>query len=688
MLICPHEPLKRRFPLRVSVLCMTLACVIPTNSRAAAELPEPAATARIAVREYQDKVHASWLGQIVGNIYGLAYEFRFIESPGPDEFPYGFGASLERVRGADGAFSDDDTDVEYMYLLQMERHGIEPTYRQLSEAWKYHVRDRIWAANRMALALMRAGYSPPLTGNRDYNPQWFQIDPQLVNEIWAVTAPGMVDYATAKSAWAARITNDGFGIEPTIHYAAMYAAAFFEDDIGRLIDIGTSALPAGARFAGVVEHMKGLHRRYPEDWRAARREMAGHYYYGNSGMQGGALEYGAFHYNAHAWPPLDAILNGACAILALLYGEGDFQRTLDLASAMGFDADNQAATLSGLLGIVHGTAGIPSDLLYPLGRDEWDHPYNDFYKNVTRHDLPDASLRDMAARMAAQGEKVILAHGGRVVTEGAQHYYEVNAAARFEAPLELASAPVLLAEVGRPFSFRHFYGGESGDPAFALAAGTLPPGIELSFDRIRGTATGPGYHEFTLQVDAGGESRRQAYAMRVNGANLARGAQRVLVNDTVAAVDIELIRDGEHRGRTFYNRSPDDQPRTNYYGYAWEEPQFISSLVFNPGLPEEFGGWFTSLDVQYLDDLGAWRPVRNLAIEPGMDFANNQWLKGAFIDHTLAFEPVRTIAIRMIGQAGGVEPDPGYPRARRYYTAISELAVYVDAVSSHSGHQE
>ena len=68
-----------------------------------------------------------------------------------------------------------------------------------------------------------------LSNSRDYNPNWFQIDPQLVNEIWAVTAPGMVDYATQNSAWAARITNDGFGIEPTIHYAAMYAAAFFEE---------------------------------------------------------------------------------------------------------------------------------------------------------------------------------------------------------------------------------------------------------------------------------------------------------------------------------------------------------------------------------------------------------------------------------------------------------------------------
>ena len=33
-------------------------------------------------------------------------------------------------------------------------------------------------------------------------------------------------------------------------------------------------------------------------------------------------------YNKYAWPPIDANLNGAYGIMALLYGQGDFQKTL------------------------------------------------------------------------------------------------------------------------------------------------------------------------------------------------------------------------------------------------------------------------------------------------------------------------------------------------------------------------
>lgn len=207
----------------------------------------------ISLLSYEDKVLGSWYGHIIGNIYGLRHENVYVDEPGPDNFPYGYGSMLTKLTEVNGAFSDDDTDIEYMYLLEMEKHGIEPSYAQLAQAWKYHIRDKVWLANRSALALMHHNYQPPTTGLKQYNPHWFQIDPQLINEIWAITAPGMIDYATQKSEWAARISNDGEGLEPTIHYSAMFAAAFFESDILKLIRIGQQALPANSLFSTTID---------------------------------------------------------------------------------------------------------------------------------------------------------------------------------------------------------------------------------------------------------------------------------------------------------------------------------------------------------------------------------------------------------------------------------------------------
>ena len=353
-------------------------------------------TYRISKKELKDKIYASWLGQMIGNIYGLPHENQYINEPGPENFPYGYTKNLGMIKEVNGAFSDDDTDIEYIYLLQMDKHGIEPTYAVLTDAWKYHIRNRVWLANRAALGLMHAGLTPPATGMKRYNPHWFQIDPQLVNEIWAVTAPGMIKYAVSKSDWAARITNDDWGIEPTKFYAALFAGGFFERDIYKLIDKASAALGNDNSFVKTVKHVQELYKQYPDDWRKARQELAKKYYHDEPEQ------------TKTIW---NANLNGACGILALLYGKGDFQKTLDYACAMGFDADNQAATMCGLLGLIGGTKALPRNLLFI--DPSWEKPFNDSYKNVSRHDMPDATITGMADKSVAIAEKIILKHGGR-----------------------------------------------------------------------------------------------------------------------------------------------------------------------------------------------------------------------------------------------------------------------------------
>ena len=84
---------------------------------------------RIALDELRDKIAGAWLGQMVGNMYGLPFENKFIEKEGDEsKFPFGYSKSLVKMEQYDGAFSDDDTDVEYLYLMLMEKYGSEPTY--------------------------------------------------------------------------------------------------------------------------------------------------------------------------------------------------------------------------------------------------------------------------------------------------------------------------------------------------------------------------------------------------------------------------------------------------------------------------------------------------------------------------------------------------------------------------------
>lgn len=608
-----------------------------------------AASWRIPIAEYRDKVYASWLGQCVGNIYGLAHEQKYYREPGPDRFPLGYsGWGAARLRQLNGAFSDDDTDVEYMYLLAMERHGIEPKYSELAAFWKRSVHHDVWLANRAAVAAMRYGLEPPWTGRKEFNPHWFQIDPQLVNEIWAVTAPGMVRYAVAKSDWAARIMADDWGVEPTLFYAAMYSAGFFESDIPKLIAIGRAALPADARFVKMIDAMLALHARYPEDWKAARREV---------------LRLGYLEEPASTRTGTNAHINAAFAILALLYGGGDFQKTLDLACALGFDADNQAATACGLLGVIHGTKGIPRGLLFPYPELGWTEPLNDRYTVVTREELPNAGLREMAARMAAQGERVLLAQGGRKTGD----VYEINAGAVFTAPVEFPAPPAPVVARGRVVDAPLVASG------FVSAKG-LPKGLRVEGGRLVGvTSVAAGVYPVTLEY----RGLRRELALWVRAENLARMAARVVTPVSKPDLDLfrrtfldtppvwvatsaECLRDGVRTGPSFLGVGAGEAPRTDWYGYEWTEPRTVSAVALTTGFQEETTGWFESLTVEYRDEAGGW-----------VTAGHSPSGQAHFAEYVIRFPAVKTRAIRVGGPVGMV------PKTKpTRFSSVVEISVY------------
>jgi hypothetical protein len=633
---------------------------------------------QIKISELKDKIAGAWIGQMIGNIYGLPHENKYVKAPGPENWPYGYTKNLDKLKKYNGAFSDDDTDVEYMYLLQMRSFGPEPTYAQLRDAWMYHIRDRVWLANRAALGLMHFGYTPPFTGSKDLNPHWYQIDPQLINEIWAFTAPGMVSYAASKSDWAARITSDDWGAEPTVFYGAMYAAAFFEKDINKLIGIGIGALPPDGRFTATANEMIELHAKYPADWKAAWQEMAQKYYIDEPDM------------TKTIW---NANLNGACAILAMLYGEGDFQRTLDLSCAMGFDADNQAATVAGLLGIIYGFNGLPENLYLPV--EGWELPFNDNYVNITRFDLPDARISDMINLSVKAAIDLVVFKGGSVSGVQGEEVLSINPLAVFDPPLEFYIGPMPNMETGKHVDFA-FYTSANQSYNWIHRSGDLPEGLVFNKGKISGIPEKAGIYKVTLQLDNGKDMIVNDFDLLVRNPDFAQTADTILANvrqlneqildscwytfgKSMYAKDVKVINDGitTGKGSVFYSLAAKAKiPKVDYYGYGWDNPQKISMIAFHAGCLEEFGGWFTSLNVQYMNDAGKWVPVEKISISPPLPATPVVFFQPHFAEYVLSFETVETKAIRIIGDAMIQDHWNKYTKQVSGFTSITELSVY------------
>ena len=111
-------------------------------------------------------------------------------------------------------------------------------------------------------------------------------------------------------------------------------------EIPALLDTALSVIPAGCLIARLIGELRELHAAEP-DWHAA------------TGL-GRAANYGYDRYpgNCHVVP------NHALIILALLYGGGDFQRSMLIVNTSGWDTDCNAGNLGCLLGIMHGLDGL------------------------------------------------------------------------------------------------------------------------------------------------------------------------------------------------------------------------------------------------------------------------------------------------------------------------------------------
>ena len=629
----------------------------------------------ISRSQLHEKIAGAWLGQMVGNIYGLEYENKFVDEPG--EGPFVFNKAMRKMSAVDGAFSDDDTDVEYLYLMMMEKYGVDPTYAQVREGWMYHIRDRVWLANRAALGLMHYGLTPPFTGDRQYNPHWFQIDPQLINEIWAYTAPGMPAYAAGISEWAARITSDDWATSPTVVYGAMYSEAFFESDIPTLIDHAKAYLPREDRFRGIIEQCISLHRQYPDDWKAARKVIADELYFNEDDL------------SKSIW---NADLNGAMGILSLLYGEGDIEKTLTIGCALGFDCDNQTATICGLLGVINGVGAVPTDRSMPF--DHWTKPFNDRYINVTRYDMPDASIEDLIERTVVLAEKMILARGGSVREENGERIYTINPKARFAAPLEFCVGPDPRIVAGEPVDY-DFACVTNRAYTWEMVDGTLPEGLSMKGSRLSGTTSAKGDYPITLSLSDGRNTITKEFTLVVRGSNLAPKAAEILAltrQTNVAVLDscwttipasyrantVDVINDGilGGPGASFYSLAEKSTaPRQDFFGYRWAEPVTTDMVAFHYGCLEEFGGWYSRFHAEYLDSEGNWKALES-RISPALPESDIVFIQPHNGEYLLRFPAVTTTAIRIIGDDMVQDHWHKYTKNVTSFISITELQVY------------
>ncbi len=349
----------------------------------------------ISADQLEDKIRGGLLGHLLGDLNGLKHENKYIAEP---------GNITEYVPALpNGAWADDDTDFEWVYVIAMQENGslfLRP--QQIYQLWLAHINHDIWCANEYARALMDLEIFPPDTGSLPLNP-WadFNISGQFISESWGLISPGMPVTAARIGLNYTRVAISGEPAQTTQLFDTMIAAAFVTSDTDKIIDAGLAAVDPNCVVGQVVRDVRAWHKQNPDDWRATRRLVKEKY----SRFKGEMRDRNGFE------------LNTASVISALLYGGGDYIKTSIIAFNFGWDADCDAATACTIAGVQHGCKWMMSQ--------GWD--INDVYRNKTRDNMPaDETITSFGDRLIMLAQRNITDHGGAKIEKDGKIFYRIK----------------------------------------------------------------------------------------------------------------------------------------------------------------------------------------------------------------------------------------------------------------------
>ncbi len=308
--------------------------------------------------DYDERVYAGWLGKCVGVRFGAPLEnwtYDHIRDHLGELEWYAFGEGGKVFK------PDDDTCVPMIFIRALEDYGDDPTAEQLGDTLLNYLGDQhgsIWwggygiSTEHTAYLNLANGIPAPRSGSIAQNGATTaeQIGGQIFSDIWGLVAPNNPARAAELAERASSVTHDGNGIYGGRFIAAMVSAAFSESDPKRLIEIGLQQIPADSEYARVIRAMVDFHHDHPENWRDAYAYLKANFGYDRYG--------GVVH----------IIPNAGIIALGLLYGEGDFSRSIRIANMGGWDTDCNVGNVGTIMGVALGIDAIDS---------RWREPIND-----------------------------------------------------------------------------------------------------------------------------------------------------------------------------------------------------------------------------------------------------------------------------------------------------------------------
>ena len=315
-------------------------------------------------KEYFDRVYGGWLGKCIGGAAGAPVE-------GIKKLlPYEDYKALMRPD-----LPNDDLDLQLLWLEVMEEKGMAVTAADMAEAWEKHC----WypfSEYGYFLKNYERGILPPYSGA--FNNNFFSESEgcPIRSEIWGMLFPEDPEKAARYAGLDGSLDHTKNAVWIEQYYAAVESAAFAGGNLKTVLEIQKKYLPEDSRAFQCLSDIQKWVECFPEDWKHTWKLLMRKYLHPDF---------------------TNAVINLGICVMALLYGEEDLDKVINIAFQSGYDTDCTCATAGAIWGILHGASAIPAELKNLVG-DEF----------VIGIDIKrtDTSIRQLAEDTCALGERI------------------------------------------------------------------------------------------------------------------------------------------------------------------------------------------------------------------------------------------------------------------------------------------
>jgi len=367
----------------------------------------------ITLTQYRDKMQGSWIAQMGGAQWGQPFEFKYprgmISDPLAPLNNYNHLHLHPTSVGLNGAYGQDQLYIQIPFLQAMTALGPQATWSEFGS----YFRDTtfpLWSANANARSNLLNGIQAPMSGHYFYNSYSYALSTMIGSSFAGDINPGNVNGAAELSWRAAHVGLYGNGVYGFAHMAAMHAAAYFASSIPEIINAGSAVIPPESQYGQMIRDVLTWSQRQtnhaedpvpdasanPTGWMAVWSLLEKKYDFQSSASP-----------NIHKALSNDAILHGGYVLIGLIYGDGDFAKSVRITIRAGSDTDCSGSMMAGILGAYLGLSKLPTITTQGINLAL-------SYEGYGSASHPTVTTRDIFTMTEDLTRKTLLMHGGTV----------------------------------------------------------------------------------------------------------------------------------------------------------------------------------------------------------------------------------------------------------------------------------